>query len=274
MTATSFRRAVAPVLVAAAMAAGGAGPSVASSHREAPFIATQPQVDATDFYMFRSYEPGPRRLRHADRELPAAAGPVRRAELLQARSERRLRDPRHQRRQRRREHHVPVPVDQRPARQPAQRRRQDGVDPAGAERLRRRRPAERHRAQHRRELHADRGPRAAAQRRAASRSPTPGGATTFAKPVDYIGTKTIGNYVALREPAHPRHRDSRLHGHRPRVRRASARIRSSSTSARRSTSSTSSSRRSSSIRWPSSRPRTRWPTRTSRRSSSRCRSPA
>jgi len=23
-----------------------------------PFIATQPQVDATDFYMFRSYEPG------------------------------------------------------------------------------------------------------------------------------------------------------------------------------------------------------------------------
>lgn len=30
----------------------------ASSHREAPFIATQPQHDATDFYMFRSYEPG------------------------------------------------------------------------------------------------------------------------------------------------------------------------------------------------------------------------
>jgi hypothetical protein len=30
----------------------------ASSHREAPFIAGQPQVDATDFYMFRSYETG------------------------------------------------------------------------------------------------------------------------------------------------------------------------------------------------------------------------
>ena len=58
MTAISFRRAVAPVLVAAALAAAWAGPSVASSHREAPFIATQPQVDATDFYMFRSYEPG------------------------------------------------------------------------------------------------------------------------------------------------------------------------------------------------------------------------
>ena len=30
----------------------------ASSHREAPFIATQPKVDATDLYMFRSYENG------------------------------------------------------------------------------------------------------------------------------------------------------------------------------------------------------------------------
>lgn len=32
--------------------------SYASSHREAPFIAGQPQVDGTDFYMFRSYEQG------------------------------------------------------------------------------------------------------------------------------------------------------------------------------------------------------------------------
>src|SRR6185312_8718512 len=30
----------------------------ASSHREAPFITTQPKVDGSDFYMFRSYEPG------------------------------------------------------------------------------------------------------------------------------------------------------------------------------------------------------------------------
>lgn len=30
----------------------------ASSHREAPFITTAPKVDATDFYMFRSYESG------------------------------------------------------------------------------------------------------------------------------------------------------------------------------------------------------------------------
>jgi hypothetical protein len=32
--------------------------AIASSHREAPSIAGQPRVDGTDFYMFRSYEPG------------------------------------------------------------------------------------------------------------------------------------------------------------------------------------------------------------------------
>src|SRR6202051_1276759 len=32
--------------------------AVASSHREAPSIAGLPRVDGTDFYMFRSYEPG------------------------------------------------------------------------------------------------------------------------------------------------------------------------------------------------------------------------
>ena len=32
--------------------------TVASSHREAPFITTRPKVDGTDFYMFNSYEPG------------------------------------------------------------------------------------------------------------------------------------------------------------------------------------------------------------------------
>lgn len=33
-------------------------PVLASSHREAPFITEQPKVDATDFYLFRSYESG------------------------------------------------------------------------------------------------------------------------------------------------------------------------------------------------------------------------
>lgn len=32
--------------------------TMASSHREAPFITGNPKVDATDFYMFRSYESG------------------------------------------------------------------------------------------------------------------------------------------------------------------------------------------------------------------------
>jgi hypothetical protein len=33
-------------------------PAIASSHREAPFITRQPKADGTDFYMFRSYQPG------------------------------------------------------------------------------------------------------------------------------------------------------------------------------------------------------------------------
>ena len=35
-----------------------AAPIFASSHREAPFIAGQSQVEGTDLYMFRSYETG------------------------------------------------------------------------------------------------------------------------------------------------------------------------------------------------------------------------
>lgn len=42
------------VLALCAVAATGA---LASSHREAPSIAGMPKLDATDFYMFRSYEP-------------------------------------------------------------------------------------------------------------------------------------------------------------------------------------------------------------------------
>ena len=45
-------------LTLALIAASAAGSAMASSHREAPFIATRPQVDGTDFYMFNSYEPG------------------------------------------------------------------------------------------------------------------------------------------------------------------------------------------------------------------------
>jgi hypothetical protein len=47
-------------LLAAGCAALAVAPlsANASSHREAPFITTQPKVDGADFYAFRSYEPG------------------------------------------------------------------------------------------------------------------------------------------------------------------------------------------------------------------------
>ncbi|RZI85460.1 MAG: DUF4331 domain-containing protein [Rubrivivax sp.] len=45
-----------PKLVAAATLALCTCAALASSHREAPFIATSPKVDATDFYLFNSYE--------------------------------------------------------------------------------------------------------------------------------------------------------------------------------------------------------------------------
>lgn len=46
------------ILLTSMCLASLAGTAFASSHREAPFIATQPTVDATDFYMFNSYEAG------------------------------------------------------------------------------------------------------------------------------------------------------------------------------------------------------------------------
>ncbi len=54
MTTPLFR--AAPLLGAALLAACGL--ASASSHREAPFITTAPKVDATDFYLFNSYEAG------------------------------------------------------------------------------------------------------------------------------------------------------------------------------------------------------------------------
>src|SRR6266704_4191552 len=44
--------------VAAAVAMTMAGTALASSHREAPFITNLPKVDASDFYLFNSYEAG------------------------------------------------------------------------------------------------------------------------------------------------------------------------------------------------------------------------
>ena len=46
------------LLAAAVAVACAASTASASSHREAPFVTQHPKVDATDFYMFRSYEAG------------------------------------------------------------------------------------------------------------------------------------------------------------------------------------------------------------------------
>ena len=46
------------ISLAIAGAVLGSSSALGSSHREAPFITKYPQVDATDFYLFKSYEPG------------------------------------------------------------------------------------------------------------------------------------------------------------------------------------------------------------------------
>ena len=52
------RRRWAAIVLCLAAVFGAVTPLTASSHREAPAILGSPQVDGTDFYMFRSYEPG------------------------------------------------------------------------------------------------------------------------------------------------------------------------------------------------------------------------
>jgi hypothetical protein len=58
MTPLSNRTAALALALAAATQLTTGGLARASSHREAPFITKNPKVDATDFYMFKSYEPG------------------------------------------------------------------------------------------------------------------------------------------------------------------------------------------------------------------------
>ena len=59
MTTLSLRAGkLLPTVAAASLYALMCSQAVASSHREAPFIAMNPTVDATDLYMFRSYESG------------------------------------------------------------------------------------------------------------------------------------------------------------------------------------------------------------------------
>jgi hypothetical protein len=60
MTHRFAKRRMLPLAAALCAATAGlvASPAQASSHREAPSITTTPKVDATDLYMFASYEPG------------------------------------------------------------------------------------------------------------------------------------------------------------------------------------------------------------------------
>ena len=46
------------LFAATALALSATAPALASSHREAPMIAGMPRLDASDFFLFRSYEPG------------------------------------------------------------------------------------------------------------------------------------------------------------------------------------------------------------------------
>ena len=57
-TRTSLNRAIGALGFGVASLLLIAPPAFASSHRESPFISGQPQLDATDLYMFRSYETG------------------------------------------------------------------------------------------------------------------------------------------------------------------------------------------------------------------------
>ncbi len=58
LTSKAFTPRLALLAAATSALCAATVPSFASSHREAPFITTSPKVDGTDFYMFRSYESG------------------------------------------------------------------------------------------------------------------------------------------------------------------------------------------------------------------------
>ena len=58
MPSQIFKQSCCVALIASAFASVASLPAVASSHREGPFISRHPKVDATDLYMFKSYEAG------------------------------------------------------------------------------------------------------------------------------------------------------------------------------------------------------------------------
>lgn len=58
MPSTILKQTCCAALLASAFTGVVTTPAMASSHREAPFITRHPKVDATDLYMFKSYEAG------------------------------------------------------------------------------------------------------------------------------------------------------------------------------------------------------------------------
>ncbi len=219
MTAPSPCRtsALATALVAAALAASPPA-AQASSHREAPFIASQPQVDATDFYMFRSYEPGregyvtlianylplqdpyggPNYFKldpNAVYEIHVTnGGSAVENVTFQFRVTNGLRDNQ-------------LNVGGKMVSIPLVQNGSGDVD-----------QVERHGAEHGGELHADRGPRPAAYgHQPAGRNP---GRRNRVRQAGRLHRHEDDQRLRrLREPAHPRDRDSRMHGQRPRLRR-------------------------------------------------------
>ena len=193
--------------------------------------------------MFRSYEPGRDGLRHADRELPAAAGRLRRPQLLPAGPGRALRDPRRQRRRREGGPDLPVPLQQQArgatarcrsaartvaipliqtsARSPTLDRRRLNVNETYT-------------------LDLVRGDRRG--RRSGRVTNAGGGSEAFDKPIDYIGTKTLGSPATTRRTPRSTSTTSTFPGCRRRstvaCSSASARRASRSTSASSSTWST------------------------------------
>ncbi len=104
-------------LAAAVVAALAASAVQASSHREAPAITRTAGGRRNRLLHVQELRARTGRLRHAHRQLPAAPGPLRRAQLLRARRPRPVRDPHRPGRRCARRPDLPVPVPQ-PARRP------------------------------------------------------------------------------------------------------------------------------------------------------------
>ncbi len=168
-------------------------PAHASSHREAPFITTQPKVDGTDLYMFASYEPG----RDGYITLVANYQPLQDAyggpNYFSLDQKRAVRNLHRQQWRRERRHHLSVPFQEHAGRNDAANRRgqrrhsADSVRPVTAPQSPSLNVSESY------QVGIVRGDRRRGSRSAITN--VADGSDTFAKPVDNIGTKTLPDYA-------------------------------------------------------------------------------